>query len=646
MARPELWIGLTRNGSTIECEHQVDHNTVARFKTSIDWVGANGERRNLEELGAMLDRGNGAELLKRLMNDRLPFWGEGLFLALFGEEGNWEPVMRELCRKPDGPRPQPPRIGVQVKIHTTDALLSGLPWRAVHWKGRRLTQAGWTFEVAPDGPTEHELQLPPYPRVLVLAPKVSGLDDLSPDTHIQHLREKLGQLSDRYLGDELVTVVERASDIAEAVKALRPDVLYYFGHGQVESELACLVFGRKHEETLSFSDLLTRLAGHPPTLAILNACKSGGGGWLAAGHQLTSKIPVVLSQRTTAWSEHATETALRWFSACLIERRDPVEALNGLEFDSTRDFQWATTLIHTNYRHWKPRPVITHRAESRLGLWLDRVESRGVVLNHVHDLARSEQRRVVSFVTHASPENMVALFAEQVLAYLESTVGERIVVRRVNVKFPDDRAELHKQLNEELVRALSKRHSASLEQLLRAAAATAGKDVTSVLWLDWGVHGVGDPEEIKALDLRQWLEFCAEALTRHCPEDLRLVTHLGLNARPKSGASLEELLRKIQKLLDKVAFELNGPVFHCQLVPALQKLGRLDILDYLTREGNTTCPPHLTRELADLIHQASDGGAFDKTLELFKQAEAGTWGELRRRLLAATKNAGETEETF
>jgi hypothetical protein len=73
-------------------------------------------------------------------------YGNQLFDLLFGQEVEWEGILRQLFHEPaPGYHPTPIRHPVHCRICTTEPQLSSLSWRQTSWNEYRLSDYGWTF---------------------------------------------------------------------------------------------------------------------------------------------------------------------------------------------------------------------------------------------------------------------------------------------------------------------------------------------------------------------------------------------------------------------------------------------------------------------------------------------------------------------
>lgn len=623
--RRELTIELDRLGDQVSVDaHRPGFGQVAT--RAFPWARV---ARRMDELTRLLDRGRDTELVERFSQGTLGDFGEVLFHTLLGGPDDWEAVLRGVFETPPGaPRPNPIFEPVRVRVCATDPLLAGLPWRLTAWEGRPLLDYGWTFEAAVHpAPTRH-IELPTPARVLVLAPAPAGLEDLQTEQHLASLREALDAVSTHYGDDHHLRVVRTREGLERGLRGMRPQVLYFYGHAEVRGRQICLLLEDEgRTDALLMADLKRMLPDVAPLVACLNGCKTAAGGWYSAGNQLSPEVPLVVANRTTAWTEYAGPAAVRWLADVLGSGTDPVQALHERPTNEcTRSFQWATATVHANYRTWVADRDPTGTQPRAVGLRLNRDQQRALVLKHVTDLAGSRARRVEAVVAHAAPGNHVRDFAGQAIDFLEDTASHSIQLRRLQIRFPEQRDDLVRRLEEELRVQLDREPGEPLRHALQYHAPSLhGRDATPLLFLDWGTFGDGEAPPLTPDQLWEWLVFCAEPLASACPPELRIVSYLAMEVDEANHARLGEAM-------DRYRSTLFRERFRCALIPALPDLRLIDLLEYLSDRTNAPgLGPNQAREAAELIHKQAQG-SYARTVELVTEATETTWAHLLERL--------------
>jgi predicted HTH transcriptional regulator len=305
------------------------------------------------------------------------------------------------------------------------------------------------------------------------------------------------------------------------------------------------------------------------------------------------------------------------------------------DFDEERTYFRVILPIHPQHRRGragKARPL----PPGRPLLSFDRDQQKALVRKHVDELVRSDHRRVLALVASASPGNLAELFSEQLLYDLESALGERIDLTWKRLQFPSSREELVHGLESELRRQLEAEDGEPLSHLLlRHVPPSAGR--RAVLWLDWGIFGVGHAQApLLPSQLADWLRFASEILSRG-PAELRVVVFAALESSNPAGIvqALEDVRREPWS---------RRPEFRVIPLEPLGQVAEIDLLDYLANPEASTCPPAIQAEIAERIHRQTDG-RFDKTVQLLEEAEIGSWYALLDRLREEQGASPVREET-
>jgi hypothetical protein len=631
--RHRLDVRLVREGGMLQRSHHLGDRTLHDGREP--WASLGEE---LDAVARLLDRGDGEELLAQISQARLTAVGEILFRTLLGPPEVWEAVLRVVFGQVEGVRPAPIFDALRLRLVTTDPVLLGMPWRLTSWQGRRLVEGlrSWTFEVSTVLDPRLAIHFPRPARVLVLAPgTIPDLRDLRADQHVEELREAVARVSPVYRDPAYFRVVRGDDELGAALRGMRPHVVYYYGHAEVLGGQAALSLaspdGKKRP--LIMDDFKRRMESFP--LAVfLNGCMTGASGWHSAGHKLSPEVPVVLANRTTSWTGHAGPAGIRWIQELLRGDRDPVALLDTLDAaGTTRDFQWATTLVHTGYEAWTgSAPEDEPRAP--LGLRLDRKPQRTAALGQVTSLVQGKAKRVDGIVAYGEPGNHVEQAGEQIFDYLETHARHTVRAKKVVLPFPAVRTGLVQGLKDTLRDALGIGEHDDLQYAVRRFLPRPDSShATPLLWLDWGTFGLaGDPRAglqppLDALERAEWIELCSKTLVDACPAECRIVSFLAMEIDPGGGAALKNEI-------EALVFDLVSDAFGCLVLPELAGLSVMDILEYLRDPRNTGCPQGtMPQQMAKLMYEATSGN-YEKTVALLHEAEATTWSRLKARLSA------------
>ncbi len=335
--RRPLTVRLARDGATLRRSHHLGPRALG--EGSDPWASLGKDLRvddiiGLDALTRLLDRKDSRELFARSSQKRSTDAGEILFRTLFGPPKEWEPVLRSVFGQPAGGRPPPTFDAVRLRVVTTDPVLLGMPWRLASWQGKRLVSGvlPWTFE-ASAAETGLPVHFPRPARVLVVAPEVTGLEDLGAGQHVGELREAVLAVSAAYRDPAFFRVVQTEDDLLAALRGMRPHVVYYYGHAEVLGDQAALSLAgpapARQKRLVTMEELKGRMS--PPPLAVfVNGSMTGASGWHAAGHRLSPEVRVVVAGRAT-WAKHSGPAAIRWLQELLRGDHDPVALLDSVD---------------------------------------------------------------------------------------------------------------------------------------------------------------------------------------------------------------------------------------------------------------------------------------------------------------------------
>jgi hypothetical protein len=193
--------------------------------------------------------------------------------------------------------------------------------------------------------------------------------------------------------------------------------------------------------------------------------------------------------------------------------------------------------------------------------------------------------------------------------------------------FPEPSDHLQRDLEAELQLQLDAQPGETVEALLRRHSPQAvppGR--RPMLWLDWGTFG-GEPDRPARpteTQLEDWLHFASGFLAGRCPDDLRIVCSLALEA---PAAEYEAFLQQLQRYRRQPW--CRTPTFRLSDL-SLDKVVEDHLLEYLV---NSTCHQDLQAQIAELLI-AKTGGRFAATVALLEEAESGSgsWYDLLGRL--------------
>ena len=647
--RLQLTISLERTGGNLRASYYDGKTRPIGEAASVPWAsigtkftyaGQGETARGIDGINAVLDHGDMHELIRYFTRERLVEIGHILFTVLFGNSERWEPVLRELFHEHAGPRPNPPRYGVRVRIVTSVRELVDLPWRLSAWKGKFLADSGWTFEVSTYLRPSHDVEFETPCPILVIAPEYRGMEDIGTEQHLQALRQALPE---QYHASSYLRVVKTRPEVRDAFLGMHPRVLYYYGHAELQGQQLCLLFGDQHGEIdrVIADDLKRMLAGHYPHVAYINACKSGTGGWFSVGYQLSPDVPVVIANATTSWSAFSGPAAISFLGRVLADGHDPVIAAHELDDQiSTRGFEWAMRTINANYRNWDAEPLASMGPLTPIGLRLDRDSSRERALSRVAGLVRSDEHRVMVMISYADEGNRVDLVDQQIKDHLEDHAYHLAQITWRRVRFPEGDNLANFDLERSLAESLDASPGEPITYALRrnARGLEVAGTATPIVWLDWGVFGHLYGRIIRRNGFMRWIEYCSE-LAQNTPADIRVISYMGFEIEMAAHAKLEDLIR------DQALRSLANKAFSVELIPPLPTLHTIDIARFLQDRNNSRCPPELVMDMAQLLFKTAQG-QYARTLEYIETAERDGWYNLFRELSPKSGPNSPTDTLF
>lgn len=625
----ELTIQLEDRGDTIlRTYSQPGHEPIATHPIPKEEITP-----RLDAIHQALDNANNRALLPYLAGSPTG-WGETLFDLLFSAEGKWEPVLRTVFNQPSGPRPNPIRFPVRLRIHTEDPRFSGLPWRLTSWKGQPLLDSDWTFTTTQVlDPREEPLTTAPS-NVLLVLPQTpgSGGGPFDPE-HEKALKDVLAKAWPTGRDPGYVRVAKTRDQLEQGLREHHPHLVYVYARGTVaEGRPSLLLEGHQGPAPYALAELRRQFQAvkQAPALLYLNTeglhDGSGAGPLPTPDQILSGTVPLLVWRRRPEWSADSTTIALRWLQAWLGQGQNPVGALHHLQSDAVAPSCEASTVsLHSQTRDWHTTTFQTSSQRHYPSLRLDRDHQKSLVRKHLEELVRSSTRRVMALVPFASSGNSIAQLSSQLLHYLELSLASLAEIQLISLEFPPVRANLRADLEAELMLQLGAGANETPESLLRRSGPRAVPPGRKpVLFLDWGAFGADRSlrPPLEADSMEAWLRFSSEFLATHCPAELRIVSYAAVEI-PTSEH--EAFTRKLQE--QRRQPWCRSPLFRLSEIPPLGKVAESDLLDFLEDPANSSCDAGIQQEVSERII-ARTGGAFEETVALLQEAENGSWYDL------------------
>ena len=565
--------------------------------------------------------------IQSVINTASRYWGQVLFDSLFGTDKlQHESIFRNAFQQGQDRSPTPVWGGLRLRIASPLPEIARLPWRLTAWEGRSLCQEGWVFVSGKTTDPLNDIHTT-VPNNIVL---LDGLDDA--DAHRLRLLQTVQAVwNDQREPLPYVRWPKTLDQLDNALTGLGR-VHWVYLRGQIEGGgEPALMLGA---ERLPLRDLAKRLVQHATAVLFCNTTQDPA--LDLAG--FFPQVPLVLSRLGRQGPQEPLDLPVAWLQGWLGQGLDPVTALHQLQTDPVELHRLA---IRADYRHWQtPIPCENLRA-SVAHLLLDRIKQKGETNEYISKLIGSHAARAMALVPYGGAGNHMALAHEQLLEAAQVALQGRAAIKSICLQFPPSRVNLRFDLEQELAGQLKIDHASgeTVEQLLkRHAPRPVEPGRCPVLWLHWGLFvyqppnpnqaskptDANSPSPLTDKQLSEWLGFVSGYLATRCPNNIRLVCSLSIEACGDDHSAIEELLDEKNALWTDEKCRLR-------ILPPLDIVPRRELLDFLTDYAQG-CPQSLRTNLAKHLIRVT-GGEFERLAVLLQEAETSRdWYGLLERL--------------
>ncbi|HBL26284.1 MAG TPA: hypothetical protein DD490_05550, partial [Acidobacteria bacterium] len=421
-----LTVLLERTGDTLQVRHRVRGSTLFS-PLPLPWSDVSAA---CAEAARVLDVA-GAPGLRSWLAGAGVACGQTLGRIVLGGSERWGPLLRAVYGTADGAaQPTPLFAPVRLRLVTMDALLAGLPWRLAAWNGRSLVDAGWTIEGSEVEESLHDESTTAPAGFLAVLPN-------APDTgHETALRELLAKVWPTQKDAGYFRAVRTREQLANALKGMRPHVLYLYAQGEVRGDRPELLLGGGERLAVAALPRLFKDAGHRPAVVCFNTAGLASSRAPSPASLLGGTVPLVLWRRLPEWTAESTTVALDGLGRWLGKGEDPVTAFHAAARDHD-EVEAATLGITTAYRTW--RTEVFRGAPGRRDplRQLDRDHQKALVRKHLGELVTSGTRRVMALLAYGEAGNSIETLSEQLRFDLESATDHEI--NWLHLQFPVDR---------------------------------------------------------------------------------------------------------------------------------------------------------------------------------------------------------------
>lgn len=535
---------------------------------------------------------------------------------------------------PSGPVsfPQQDDPGIDLRIVTEDEHIARLPWVLLNNGSVFLGTTGWSMALARRSP-EGIYELPPSPRLLIVAPQPAGVAATRAETHLETLENLLSAADPRHVRGQALRVVETWEAFTQAVAVFQPDVVYYYGHGIGDSHTSRLLFASAQGNRrldIPIADVaacLRTMPKGPPLLAYVNCCQGDAGGLLGAGNTLGSMIPAVVTNRTIAHIDAAQSQALAFWRSVLLEGQPPHGAVArmqqqlismGLSFGNER---WMTPVLHAHYHTWKANPPTPpHRLEydPHWRVKLDRVKQFSQVYYLTNQMLREQRPRSLAYIWYGQAGQGVDVFHQRLTVELSERLPGTSLVE-FTPEWPPALDNPGAAFTEMLCAAFEVSTLEAIPARIRARNRGVSGRQTLVYVRHQPVQSARLINPVVLKHYLQWWDACFVPLLE--PQVFAVLGVSFIVGKPAV------FLRALTEQVHLPDLDLPGTVL--QILEEMERVSRNDLRDFL-RTHNVKLPvQHRDRVLDEIL--ARTNGDYDLTLEALKDLVVRAWAQVEQR---------------
>ncbi|VFM98667.1 MAG: hypothetical protein BECKG1743D_GA0114223_102872 [Candidatus Kentron sp. G] len=354
---------------------------------------------------------------------------------------------------------------VILHIGSPDEHITRLPWVLLARGQELLCNCGWSvllsgrpFAEADDNgeyrlqPPPEMVELPPSPRLLVIAPQPKDAPPTEASAHLDRLQALLREGDRRLIWGQNLRRADGWEEFVTVLPAFAPHLVYFYGHGAGSEQRADLLFqdneGRRLDVPMvDFAQCINGLES-PPRLVYVNCCQGDAAGLLGAGRQINA--PAVLTNRTVAAIPAAisiTQTqAMAVWESIILKGEAPHTALQQVYLRtaelklSRADVRWMTPVLYGDYREWRANPAPPAKRYVKDPDWhlkVDRIGQFATVSHLAREMLRNQRPRCLFFIWYGKAGEGIELFHERLEKDLEGDLPDRAELYTVRPAWPE-----------------------------------------------------------------------------------------------------------------------------------------------------------------------------------------------------------------
>lgn len=511
---------------------------------------------------------------------------------------------------------------VDIRIITQDEHIARLPWALLAYNGIFLSTTGWSVTLS--GVTDLvDYELPPSPRLLVIAPQPDGILGTLAEQHLDALEDLLSAHDHLLTWDRHLKLVRTWEEFTRQVKTFEPQIVYYYGHGVGGMDRSRLVFAdgannQRYDAPVADFALQLRNLPNPPQLVYVNCCRGDAAGYLGVGKQLEAFVPAVVTNRTVAMVDAAQAQAMAFWENVLLRGIAPHQAVASLYSRmgdlnlSTADVRWLTPVLHCHYDHWRanpPTPPSRLAHDPHWHLKVDRVVQFSVVAEQTRQMLRERKPRTHAFVWYGQKNEGIETFHQRLNVGLRESLDNTFVYE-VRPVWPLEFTQFHRSCQDMLTEAFSVNELQAIPARIRAKTAGASGKQTLVYMRH---QPVASPKILNSENFQTYLEWWDNEFARLLePNQFALLGVSFLVDNPTRFLDRMERLEQLELAMTTV-----------RLLDQMEQLALKDLRDFLNTH-NVRLPLQRREQVLKKILEKTDGH-YDQTVEELKNLVSLAW---------------------
>lgn len=507
---------------------------------------------------------------------------------------------------------------VDIGIIGKNEFLSLIPWVLMADDGIFLASENWRFFQSKHTPNI-SVELEKYPEMLVVIPEPKDCTETSGCDHLRDLKNLLSETIDENLvSPRYMRVISSLKELRK-VDGFSPQIIYYYGHGEYNNKTSNLLFQNENgtSESVPIVDFSKKIKKFRSSLKLvyLNCCSGDTAGFLGAGNQLSENVPVVITNRTTAYVDSSRDIAIKFFSRVLGDDESPIAAINRISSElSQQTIRHFSTVCHSRCCKWSgggPRKKSkAHRASDWI-ITLDRGEQLGRLILKIQYMIKYGKQRSLGFFWYGDAEEGVDVFHERLRKEMKDFWHHKIALWDETIQWPEYTDRIEKSFEEKFCEVFNVSDLNDIPTVMgNLLPYSSGR--TRFALIDHLPIEIGKTKRFSPKILKSYLNWWTNRLVPAFPEDIFILLGISFIVPP-------ERVDKFSNNLEKIRHGFETKLFSTELLPRLKRLKPSDLTDFFRNHG-VSIPSAKWHEVAVNILKKT-GGKYNKTLDVLKGIE-------------------------